>query len=514
MIADLLIVNGRVLTMNPAQPTASALAVKDGKLVAVGSNAHVRSFRGPRTAVISAVGKTVLPGFIDAHTHFMQTGLNRLALDLTEVRTIEEIVSLVRARAEETAPGNWILGHGFDDSVLCEGRFPTAAELDDASAAHPVILTRRDHHSSVVNSAAWNILGIPAGTPGVEMDVRTGQPTGVLRAEANGLAREAVFRRLDGATREKGMRLAARLAVARGITTVHALEGASWFGEENALFLWKNAASLPLRVVLYYQTTAVEQVLKMGLPRIGGCILVDGSFGSRTAALSEPFADDPSTSGRLYFRDEELESFVVRAHRAGLQVALHCIGDRAIGQALRAYARALREYPRPDHRHRIEHCELPDDSHITETGKMGIVLSMQPAFEHLWGGPGRMYARRLGEERRKRTNPLRAILDAGITVAGGSDSDVTPMGPMLGVGAAVNHPTEQHRVQLPEALAMFTLGGARAAFEEREKGSLEVGKRADVVILDEDICAVDLNCLHRVGVRTTIVGGTVVYQAR
>lgn len=514
MLADLLVVNGRVLTLDPAQPTAAALAVKDGKVVAVGSNSHVRSFRGPKTLVISAVGKSVLPGFIDSHAHFMQTGLNGLALDLTALRSVDELVRLLRARAEAVPPGNWILGHGFDDSVLAERRYPAAADLDRASTAHPIFLSRRDHHSSVVNSVAWRILGIPAGTPGVDTGAGAGEPTGVLRAEANALAREAVFRGLDDGTRDRAMRLAARLAVAKGITTVHALEGGSWFGEENALFLWKQAASLPLRVVLYYQTTAVEQVLRMGLPRIGGCILVDGSFGSRTAALSEPFADDPGTSGRLYFREEELESFVLRAHRAGLQVALHCIGDRAISQALRAYARALREFPRPDHRHRMEHCELPNEAHIAEIRRMGIVLSMQPAFEHLWGGPGRMYSLRLGEQRRARTNPFRRILDAGITVAGGSDSDVTPMDPVLGISAAVNHPTGEHRVRLEEAIAMFTLGGARAAFEEREKGSLEVGKLADIVVLDEDICAVGLDSLHGVGVRMTIVGGAVVYQAR
>jgi predicted amidohydrolase YtcJ len=266
-----------------------------------------------------------------------------------------------------------------------------------------------------------------------------------------------------------------------------------------------------LRLVLYYQTMDVDMVVRLGLPRIGGCILLDGDVGPRTAALSEPYADDPACYGTLYYTQEEVNAFVLKAHKAGLQVAMHAVGDGAVEQALDAYGAALAAHPRDDHRHRIEHCEIIRDEQIERARRLGVALGIQPPFNHYW--PHTTYYSSLGEERAWKADPVRSLVRPGLLIAGGSDSTVTPLGPLIGVHAAVNHSNPAERVGVREALALYTINAARIGFEEQDKGSLEVGKLGDIVVLSEDPSEVEPGKIKDIPIEMTIVGGQVAFES-
>jgi predicted amidohydrolase YtcJ len=301
-------------------------------------------------------------------------------------------------------------------------------------------------------------------------------------------------------------------AHAVGITTLHALEGGDGGDNDSAEAFLARIPSLSLRFVFFYQTTDVKRVLELGLPRIGGCILLDGDVGPRTAALSESYVDDPACYGTLYYTQEEIDAFVLEAHRAGLQVAMHAVGDAAVDQALSAYEAALAAHPREDHRHRIEHCEVIREEQIERARRLGVALAIQPPFNHYWDHT--TYYASIGEERASRVDPVRSLMRPGLLVAGGSDSTVTPLGPLIGVHAAVNHSLPSERVGVQEALELYTINAARIAFQEQEKGSLEVGKLGDLVVLSEDPLAVHPGWIKDIPVEMTLIGGDVVYDGR
>ena len=304
--------------------------------------------------------------------------------------------------------------------------------------------------------------------------------------------------------------LAADKAVSVGLTTVHALEGGSVSEDEAVSEFLGTASGLPLCFVLYYQTMDVEKVTALGLPRIGGCILLDGDVGPRTAALSQPYVDDPDCYGTLYHTQAEIDAFVLEAHRAGLQVALHAVGDAAVEQALNAYEAALTASPREDHRHRIEHCEIIREEQIQRAQRLGVALAIQPPFNHYW--PHTEYFSSVGKERAMSADPVRMLMRPGLLVAGGSDSTVTPLGPLIGVHAAVNHSNPDERVSVQEGMELYTINAARIAFEEGDKGSLEVGKLGDLVILAEHPFDVDPARIKDIPVERTVIGGQTVYE--
>ncbi len=326
--------------------------------------------------------------------------------------------------------------------------------------------------------------------------------------------RQALFRKVSSGERFEALKSATDLAFSRGVTTVHALEGGSLFGLDDLDFLMDTIDSWPLRIVLYPQITDSDWIRAHRVPRMGGCILIDGSFGSSTAALSEPYAGEPENRGVLYFDDGTLCDLVESGHREGLQLSFHAIGDRAITQVVNAYERPILHYPCSDHRHRIEHCELPTPSDIERIARLGLSLAVQPAFEYLWGGPDKMYARRLGADRMGETNPFRDYLEKGILVAGGSDSDVTPLDPLLGIQAAVSHPRESQRLTPADALLLFTEKAARLAFLEDETGSLRPGKAADFVVLSGNPLMTRESEIKDIKVLETFSGGESVYSAR
>jgi hypothetical protein len=304
--------------------------------------------------------------------------------------------------------------------------------------------------------------------------------------------------------------LAAKRAVTVGLTTIHALEGGSVSEDQAVSEFLESSSGLPLRFVLYYQTMDVGKVMALGLPRIGGCILLDGDVGPRTAALSQPYVDDPECYGTLYHTQSEIDAFVFEAHKAGLQVALHAVGDAAVEQALNAYEAALTAHPRDDHRHRIEHCEIIREEQVQRAQRLGVALAIQPPFNHYW--PHTEYFSSVGKERAMSADPVRRLMRPGLLVAGGSDSTVTPLGPLIGVHAAVNHSNPAERVSVQQGLELYTINAARIAFEERDKGSLETGKLGDFTILAENPFEVDPSRIKDISVESTFVGGQAVYQ--
>lgn len=456
-----------------------AFVVDSGRIRWVGVEREIKE--GAFDEVYNYGDNYIFPGFIDSHTHFTATGVDSIALDLRDVKSKDELFDLLREEAKSRSEGEWIWGIGWDESKFKYRAIPDRAELSAVLPNNPVMLLRIDHHSCLLNDMAIRLLDLPSDLEGIEK--------GWLRAEANELVRAKFWEMIPEEMIEEGIKRATRLALSKGITLVNALEGGEWFSDRALIKLMEMKGSLPMEVVIFPQFTDVDKVLELGFKRIGGCVTIDGSFGSRTAALFEPYEDDPSNFGRLYFDEETLYNFFSNAHRSGLQIAVHAIGDRAIELALRCYERILRDFPGENHRHRIEHFELPPQGGIEKAVELGLVISVQPTFETLWGGPHGMYSLRLGE-RWRRTNPLKTMVKRGLILAGGSDSDVTPMDPLLGIRSAMNLPNEDERLSFDEAVRLYTYNGAYAVFMERERGDIKEGFQADFVVVSPDLSEV------------------------
>ena len=475
------LVRGRTHPMDRPGHVLDWMLIDSGRIAAVGSGEPPDDLPGSQ-ATCDLRQSTIIPVLHDCHVHFLQTGLMDLDVDLGSASRFDDMLSLL-ADAASRHDGSILRAHSFDPDLMLDGRYPTMAELDAISLTLPILIKRRDGHSGVVNSAAWKLLSLSDGAVGVGLD-EAGLPTGTLRAQAYTVAIRRVESFLTRDERVECFRRAAALAVRRGIGVVHALAGSKEPSNTDVELLLEVQDELPIDTVVYSQMEDVDRVAALGLPRIGGCLLLDGSFSSGTAALTAPYADREG-NGILYYEDEHLTAFFRRAHERGMQISVHALGERAIDQAIRCYRAAAGSETR-EARHRIEHCELPSDAHIAAIAESGISPCVQPTFELLWGGPGGMIDKRLGSARAARTNPHRTMLAAGIPLAGGSDSYVTPMDSLLGIHSAVNRPNESERISVFDAVGLFTSGAARVSFDESKRGTLDVGKEASFTVLGGD----------------------------
>jgi predicted amidohydrolase YtcJ len=500
--------NGNIFTLNPYSPQAEALVVADGKIIKVGSNKEIRRLFGDQWKSVDLQGKTVLPGFIDSHVHLMATVITAVGVDLSEAKSIEEILAKVEERVRATPRGEWVFGYFI--THLSDRNMPTRFDLDRVSIDHPIRLTHRNGHLCSMNTKALDVLHVPGDLDGIEKE--SGELTGVVRDPAIQVLPHPGFGMREESKRE-ALKLASLRAAKKGVTTLHALDG----GKRNTgaiQYLRSVEEDLAVKLILYNQTMEIKEVLDSGLPRIGGCICADGAFESHTAALFEPYEDEPDNYGTLTYTQKEMSDFILQAHRHGFQVAIHCEGDRAIEQVLFSYESALRRFGRNDHRHRIEHFEIPTENQLERAAKAGIVAGMQPAFLPFFffrDGVER-YEAFLGKARVKRIHPYRTMLSHGILMTGGSDSPVTKIDPLLGISAAVNHPHSDERLPVLEAIKLFTINGAKSAFEENEKGSIEAGKAADLVVLSEDPISVHPDKIETISVEMTLVNGEVVFS--
>jgi hypothetical protein len=464
------------------------------------------------TDVLDLAERTVIPGLIDTHVHLMATGLALTSIDLRSERTVSGIQQRLCAAAEgDWAGASWILGVGLELEGGGKESHLVAADLDAACRDRPVFVEHRSLHHAVVSSAGLRCLGVQRSQRGGHpKDLTDGHLSGSLLATA----RQRLSASLDPSLRRRAVEHATERAAMSGITTVHALDGGDLFGDADVELLLDLHARCATWIVLYWITTDVEKAQKRGLWRVGGDILLDGTIGSRTAALRAPYADDPASRGTLYRHQSEVDAFFLAARAAGLQPAVHAIGGRAIEQALRAIEHAAPEATATDFRPRIEHFAEPTRQQVRRAAQRSAAVATQPPFPYLRAAPAGVYERRLGPARVRRVYPLRWLADEGVRFAGGSDSPVGPCDGILGLHASCNAPHAAQRLSAREALRAYTVDAAWAGLEEHQKGDLRTGLLADLVVLDRDPLSIRTDEIRETRVLLTMKGGKTVYDAR
>ena len=531
---DLVVTNANVITMDAGRPRARAVAITAGRITAVGDEAAVVAWQKPGVSVMDAGGRTVLPGFIEPHNHLVTFAAALLGVDVRTPpnRTIADIVARLRDRASGTSPGTWILGRGYDDTGLADMRHPTRRDLDQASTEHPIVIWHNSGHLLVANSVALRRASIGSDTvdpPGGRIGrlPASGEPDGVLYE----LPAQLLVTRLVPPYGEAALRRAFREAqgeyVRRGVTTIHdALVGRlRGIDIHDTLERLRADGELRLRVNMFVQwdyLRATDFRLAPGAGdewlRVAGCkIVADGSIQGITAALREPYHCDPHEKGWLIYEQGELDDMVLTLHRRGYQIAVHANGDAAIDSILLAYDRALTAVPRADHRHRVEHCQVCHPEHITTMRRLGVIPDFFANHVYYWGDRHR--DRFLGPDRVRYLDPVGSAFRAGLRPLLHSDCPVTPVGPLFCAQSAAARLTsgggvlnESERISVHDAIGAMTVNAAHAAFEERVKGTLEVGKLGDLVVLEGDPFSVSPSELGAIEVAATVVGGRVVHQ--
>jgi len=516
--ASLVILNAKVITLDRRMPRAEAVAVFDDRIVAVGSNSKVRKYVSDGTRVVDAKGKSVVPGFVDCHVHMAGFGSFLQTVDLRDAKSIVEVQNKIRDYIAKNSDKPWVLGGRWDHEKFFERRLPNRWDLDAAVKEKPVFLVRVCGHIGVVNSKALELAGITRETvvDGGKVDLdASGEPTGILRENALELVWRAVPKP-DLKSMEESCIRACQEAVRFGLTGVHWIVDSA--DEIRVVQKLCFEGKLPLRVYLGVPARLLDALVNLGLlsgfgdgmVKLGFVkVFADGSLGARTAALKEPYSDDPKTSGMLLHTQRSLNRLVLKAHKAGLQLAIHAIGDHAIEAVLKAYEKAFKAFPRENHRHRIEHCSVLNPRLIRRIRRLGLIASVQPHFvvSDFW------VFQRVGEKRGRWVYPFKTLMRNGIVVVSGSDSPVEPINPLLGVWAAVAKANfAEEKLSLDEAVRTYTFNAAYASFEEHLKGSIEAGKLADLVVLSEDLDRVPPENVKDVSVEMTIVGGKVVYE--
>jgi predicted amidohydrolase YtcJ len=522
-----LVVHGRIWTADSEQPWAEAVAMRDGRIVAVGSRSDVDALIGEHTEVIGAAGGLVVPGLIDSHIHLIEGGLNLASVQLRGADSREELVRRLEEYAKKQPPGVWITGGDWDHS-LWGGELPARDWIDSVTPNNPVWINRLDGHMSLANTAALRAAKIGDDVKDVEggeiVRDAAGRPTGIFKDNALGL--------IDAAVPERSMQQQLDAAVAamdylaaRGVTAVHHL---GTFQHLEVLRIAQRRGLLKTRIYactpLSEWQRLADEVQTRGRGdewlKIGGLKgYVDGSLGSRTAAFLQPFSDSPSDRGLLVNTAEDLESWTRDADRAGLQVVVHAIGDRAIRLQLDVFERVAKTNGPRDRRFRIEHAQhiAPDD--IPRFARLGIIASVQPY--HIIDD-GRWAERIIGAQRSETTYAFRSLLNNGARLSFGSDWPVAPPAPMEGVFAAVTrrtldgkHPegwVPAQRISVEESLRAYTIEAAYSRFSEKSLGSIEPGKLADLVVLGRDLFEIPPVELDAVPILATVVGGKVIYR--
>jgi predicted amidohydrolase YtcJ len=529
--ADLILISAKIWTGDLARPSAEALAVRGGRIVALGSNHDVETLRGPKTRVLDARGRRVVPGFIDSHTHMTMGGLNLLAVDLRKTKAPADFTRQLAAFAKTRPAGNWLTDGAWDHEQWSPPRLPTKEMLDPATGDRPACLARQDGHMIACNSLALAKAGITRATPdppgGVIVRDASGEPTGVLKDAAM----DAIARVRPPRTRDElveGLRAAMEHAASLGVTSVQDLPGDA--GDLGAWQLLRDRGEMTLRVNYRPSLSNWEGARQLQASmkndewlRIGGVKgYADGSLGSTTALFFEPYADDPKTSG-VYAAEaiplSKLEERVLAADKAGLQVEIHAIGDRANAEILDVFERVAGQNGPRDRRFRIEHAQHLRPADIPRFGALGVIASMQPYHAI---DDGRWAEKRIGRDRCKTTYAFRSLLDARARLAFGSDWDVAPLSPIAGIDGAVTRRTidgknpkgwfPEQRIGVEDALRAYTATAAWAAFEEKEKGTLAPGRLADFALLSRDILAISAEEIVGTDVAATVIGGKVVFE--
>jgi hypothetical protein len=530
--AEIAFVNAKVWTVDAQKPEAQAVAVSGGRILAVGSDAEIKKFIGKSTRVVDVNGKRVLPGLIDNHTHFMSGGFQLESIDLRYAENEAEFALIIKKRAEEY-PGRWMTGGDWDHDRWRGGRLPTKELIDRFTSNTPVFVNRYDGHMALANSYVLKLAGVTRDTPDppggtIIRDPKSGEPTGVLKDEAMSF----VYRIIPDPGEVEMIEAARRaLAEARkyGLTSIQDMSTAEHLrvyqtlkarGELTARFFCR----LPVSQTDHLIRTGVEVPFGDEWIRIGSLkAFADGSLGSSTALFFEPFTSDPTTKGLAsdIVIDGRLEKWALAADKAGLQMSVHAIGDSANSIILDLVEKLATINRTWDRRFRIEHAQHIRPADFARFARLGVIASVQPYHAI---DDGRWAESRIGHERCKTTYAFRTFLDNKVVLTFGSDWTVAPLNPMLGIYAAVTRRTTdgknpngwfpEQKISVEEAIQAYTLNNAYAAFEEKEKGSLEVGKLADLVVLSDDILKIDPVGIEQVKAEMTVLGGKVVFERK
>jgi len=526
--ATLIVTGARVWTGAPKHPWAEALAVSGDRLTAVGSTSEVLALKTSATRVVDAAGGMVVPGFIDSHVHFLEGGARLSSVQLRDARTRDEFAARIAKFAATVPEGTWILGGDWDHEQW-GGELPRRDWIDAVTPRHPVWVNRLDGHMSLANTRALEAAGITRATPevagGAIVRDQKGEPTGVLKDNAKSLV-DRVVPAASPEMRDRALEAAMRHVAAQGVTSVHHMGG--W--EDVAVFeRARQRETLRTRIYAAVPLASWERLrdrvksqgrgdhwLRFGV--LKG--FVDGSLGSHTAAFLEPFTDAPGDRGLLVNPEPKLYEWISGADNAGLHVTVHAIGDRANRLLLDIYERVGKENGPGDRRFRIEHAQHLDVAELPRFGRLGVIASMQPYHAI---DDGRWADKVIGPQRAESTYAFRSLLDQKTSLAFGSDWFVAPPTPIEGIYAAVTRRTldeknpggwvPRQKITVEEALHAYTSAAAFASFEENDKGTLERGKLADLVVLDRDLTRIPPEQIREAKVRITIVGGQVVYQS-
>jgi predicted amidohydrolase YtcJ len=530
--AEMVLRKANVITVDTNQPRAQAFAVADGKFVFVGNDDAVERFIGPNTRVLDAAGKTVVPGFIDAHAHpgpEYPEDSPWASVDCRpeKVSTMEALVAALKRKAGRTPAGQWVTGSRYQETKL--GRHPTRSDLDRASTNHPIIISHSSGHQSVCNSLALQLAKVTRETPdpagGKFVRDERGELTGLLQERAAGIVRAAGPRSPAAPEAETiaAYRAGFRRYLSRGVTSVH-VAGTSLNGA--AMLERARTAELPLRLYIMLREGSLGDAAERkqaATPeangtRYGAIKLFHGnSLSGQTCWLSKPYEDRPDYFGVPAARSQaELNALISRVHEAGLQACVHSNGDREIEMLLNAFEQALKQKPRANHRHRIEHCSVVTEELLRRIKALGLVVV---PHSYIWEHGDKMEA--YGAWRWEWMHPARSLLDLGIPMAGHSDDPVSVSDPLLRIQDMVTRTSAEgkvygarQRISAEEALRAWTLGGAFASFEENHKGSITVGKLADFVILSADLAHVQSGAIRDIAIEKTVIGGKVVFEQR
>jgi hypothetical protein len=533
--ANIIFINGDIYTggrwTSPKSEhlRVQAIAVSGGKVFAIGSNADIQKLKGPNTQVIDLGGHFVMPGFNDAHTHLASGGFEKLNVDLVGTKSLDDMKQRIAARARTAGPGEWITGRGWDHTLWAVQQTPTRADIDSVTGDHPAIFNRVDGHIAIANSAALKAAGITAQTADphggkIDRDDK-GEPTGILRETAMG----AVFSKVPPPTpaqRRHAAQLALEDAAKHGITS--AQDNSDWEDFLTYEQLEKES-KLTLRIAEWLPFDAPVEELKQRRDHhpAGDAMLhttmlkgfMDGSLGSRTAAMLAPFDDDPKNAGIPRYEQDALDKAAVERAQAGFQLGFHAIGDRGARMALDAFALAEQQSGKRDFRFRIEHAQVVAPEDYKKLKDLGVIASMQP--NHLLTDMNWAESH-IGAARAKHSYAWKEFLDDGVVLAFGTDYPVEPITPFRGIYCAVTRKNEpgtkeyfpEQKLSIHQAIAAYTTGSAYAEFAEKEKGTLSPGMLADFVVLDRDITKVAPAEILQAKVLRTVVGGKTVYQAK
>lgn len=534
LYADLIFKNGQVITINPGDDIVTAVASKDDKIIYVGGDAGADEFKGPNTKVIDLAGRSLTPGFIDSHLHMTQIGTHQTEVDLTypNVQSIADIKAKVKEAAARIPKGEWIRCFGYNQDFLEDKRHPTRWDLDEVAPDHPVVLVRVCVHVSVFNSQALKLAKVAddaADEPGGVFDRENGVVNGVMRENVH--FNRSEFYAYTDEELEEVYQLANKYLIERGITSVSDAGGPG-APEVKVLQNLHMAGKLDVRInmMLFSLGSATKlfwDMLPTGIHtnfgdnklKVGPAkMMLDGSSSAPTSSVRRPYDHKTDGDCGILTTDQAgVNEFFDAANRAGFQATSHAVGDNAVQMIITGIENALKNCPREDHRHRIEHCGIVDDELIARIKKAGIVPISQPGFVYV---NGESYLKYYSEDRVRMMMAIKSFLDAGVTVALSSDDPVVPCDPMMTLYAACtrrsargNDICTEQAVKPLEALRMCTLNGAFASFEEKIKGSLEVGKLADFTVLSKPILDMDPHDYLSVKPEMTVIGGEIVWQA-